>query len=162
MPAGHGDIVQEDVTVRVATRRSDVLVEQESTAGIRSTLHHEQRRPGSQSVDGTLMRFGRERTRVPVTSLSGIRARDVYRASHLGAAGAGRAGGATRKFCSAVTAEATAGGILPATCGADHSPPPSVVRRGSPSVGPLQQGGQSTVESESSLDRNGRSCAVTG
>src|SRR5664279_783403 len=58
MPSGHGDIVQEDVTVRVATRRGDVLVQQKSAAGVGSTLDDEQRGTWRERVDRTLVRLG--------------------------------------------------------------------------------------------------------
>src|SRR4051794_36846372 len=44
MPAGHGYIVEEDVAVRVATRRSDVLIQQEPAAGVRAAFDDQERR----------------------------------------------------------------------------------------------------------------------
>jgi len=42
MPTRHGYIVQKDVAVRVPTGGDRVLVEKESAASVRSSLHHEQ------------------------------------------------------------------------------------------------------------------------
>src|SRR5581483_10596267 len=71
MPARHGDIVQEDVAVRVTTRRDDILIEQKSAPSIRSALDDEQRRAGRQGVDGPLVRFRRELRRVRVGGAAG-------------------------------------------------------------------------------------------
>src|SRR5579863_4244087 len=43
VPAGHGDIVEEDIALRVTPGRGEVAVEQESAARVRPAFHDEQR-----------------------------------------------------------------------------------------------------------------------
>src|SRR4051794_7277047 len=52
VPARHGDVVEEDLAVGMATGGDDVLVEQEPAAGPGTPLHDEQRRADGQGVDG--------------------------------------------------------------------------------------------------------------
>ena len=56
--AGHGHIIEEDAAVRVATRRGDVLIEQEPAAGVGPALDHEQGRARRQGIHRALMRRG--------------------------------------------------------------------------------------------------------
>src|SRR3954447_17344985 len=50
VPAGHGDVVEEDVALRMAACAHDVGVEEVAAPGPRSTLHDEQRAPGREGV----------------------------------------------------------------------------------------------------------------
>ena len=68
MPAGHGHVVEEDVAVGVPTRRGDVLVEQESAAGVRAALDHEQRRPGGSASTAPACASARRLRRPPAAS----------------------------------------------------------------------------------------------
>src|SRR5690606_1281651 len=43
VPAGHGDVVEEDVALRVASGRDEVAVEEEPAAGVRAAEHDEER-----------------------------------------------------------------------------------------------------------------------
>ena len=44
VPAADGDVIEEDIAIRVTTGRRGVLVEQEPRAGVRAALHYQQRR----------------------------------------------------------------------------------------------------------------------
>jgi hypothetical protein len=108
MPARHGYIVQKDVTVRVPSGGDRVLVEKESTAGIGSSLHHQQGRARSKRVDRTLMSFGGE---FPV----GFRHRD------MGPDNTGGVRQTVRQHGAAVCAVAATRRILRATSSTEHS-----------------------------------------
>src|SRR5664280_540753 len=59
MLAGYGDVIKEDVTIRVTPRADLVGVEQESCAGIGATKDHQQRRAVTQRIDRCLV-LGRQ------------------------------------------------------------------------------------------------------
>jgi hypothetical protein len=44
VPAADGDVIEEDLAIRVTTGRRGGLVEQEPRPGVRAALHHQQRR----------------------------------------------------------------------------------------------------------------------
>src|ERR1035437_8848485 len=59
MPAGHRDVIEEDVTVGVTPRADLVRVEQESCTRVRTAKDHQQRRAMTQRIDRCLV-LGRQ------------------------------------------------------------------------------------------------------
>ena len=55
MPAGHCDVIEEDVTVGVTPRADLVRGEQKSCTGVRAAKDHQQRRTVTQRIDGCLV-----------------------------------------------------------------------------------------------------------
>jgi hypothetical protein len=63
VPAADGDVIEEDIAIRVTTGRRGGLVEQEPRPGVRAALHHRQRRAPRQRL----------RTQQPALGASGGR-----------------------------------------------------------------------------------------
>src|SRR4051794_29042229 len=112
VPPAHGDVVEEDVTVRVPTGRRDVLVEQKSAAGVGSALDYQQGRAGRERLHRAGVRVGGR--------LEDLRLVAGVLAAHLGDHAGRLADPLLGERRAALRAEATALGVPVATSSAVH------------------------------------------